>query len=77
MITSKGTVTAARDLAKVIRPNFNTLVGGSLASNVTIGEAIKQDIKNLLGLSYLVIIITMMILLRSFSGIFLRVYLVG
>jgi predicted RND superfamily exporter protein len=79
MITSKEIVTAARDLAKIIRPNFpnfDILVGGSLASNVTMGEAIKQDINNLLGLSYLVMIITMIILLRSFSGIFLTLMII-
>ena len=79
MMTSKEIVTAARDLAKIIRPNFpnfDILVGGSLASNVTMGEAIKQDINNLLGLSYLVMIITMIILLRSFSGIFLTLMII-
>jgi predicted RND superfamily exporter protein len=79
MITSKETVNAAWDLAKIIRPHFpsfDMLVGESLASNVTMGEAVEQDIKHLLGLSYVVMIITMMILLRSFSSIFLTLMVI-
>jgi predicted RND superfamily exporter protein len=57
-------------------PDFEILVGGSLTSNVTMGEAIKQDIENLLGLSYLVMIITMIILLRTFSGMLLTLTII-
>jgi predicted RND superfamily exporter protein len=79
MVTSKEVVRAARELAERIRPifpNFDILVGGSLTSNVTMGEAIEQDIKNLLGLSYLVMIITMIILLRTFSGMLLTLMII-
>lgn len=79
MLTSKEVVHAARDLAERIRPdypNFEILVGGSLTSNVTMGEAIKQDIENLLGLSYLVMIIIMIILLRTFSGMLLTLTII-
>lgn len=79
MITSKEAVHAARALADRIRPDFpdfKILVGGSLTSNVTMGEAIKQDIENLLGLSYLVMIITMIILLRTFSGMLLTLTII-
>ncbi|CCK77225.1 conserved hypothetical protein [Oleispira antarctica RB-8] len=79
MVTSKEAVHAARELAERIRPNFpdfEVLVGGSLTSNVTMGEAIKQDIENLLGLSYLVMIITMIILLRTFSGMLLTLMII-
>jgi predicted RND superfamily exporter protein len=79
MVTSKEVVRAARELAERIRPifpDFDILVGGSLTSNVTMGEAIKQDIKNLLGLSYLVMIITMLILLRTFSGMLLTLMII-
>ncbi|MEH6447685.1 MAG: MMPL family transporter [Oleispira sp.] len=79
MVTSKEAVIAARKLAERIRPNypdFEILVGGSLTSNVTMGEAIKQDIQNLLGLSYLVMIITMIILLRTFSGMLLTLMII-
>jgi predicted RND superfamily exporter protein len=79
MVTSKEAVRAARELAERLRPNFSDfdiLVGGSLTSNVTMGEAIKQDIKNLLGLSYLVMIITMIILLRTFSGMLLTLMII-
>ncbi len=80
MVTSKEAVKAARELAERIRPDFpdfEILVGGSLTSNVTMGEAIKQDIKNLLGLSYLVMIITMIILLRTFSGMLLTLMIIS
>lgn len=79
MITSKEAVIAARALAERIRPSFpefEILVGGSLSSNVTMGEAIKQDIESLLGLSYLVMIITMVILLRTFSGMLLTLMII-
>jgi predicted RND superfamily exporter protein len=79
MVTSKEVVRAARELAERLRPNFSDfdiLVGGSLTSNVTMGEAIEQDIKNLLGLSYLVMIIIMIILLRTFSGMLLTLMII-
>jgi predicted RND superfamily exporter protein len=79
MVTSQETVRAARELAERLRPNFSDfdiLVGGSLASNVTMGEAIKQDIENLLGLSYLVMTIIMIILLRTFSGMLLTLMII-
>lgn len=79
MVTSKEAVSAARALAERIRPSypdFEILVGGSLTSNVTMGEAIKQDIQNLLGLSYLVMIIIMIVLLRTFSGMLLTLMII-
>jgi predicted RND superfamily exporter protein len=79
-ITSKKAVSAARALAEKVRPDFpefDILVGGSLTSNVTMGEAIKQDVENLLGLSYLVMIITMVILLRTFSGMLLTLMVIS
>jgi predicted RND superfamily exporter protein len=79
MVTSQETVRAARELAERLRPNFSDfdiLVGGSLASNVSMGEAIKQDIENLLGLSYLVMTIIMIILLRTFSGMLLTLMII-
>ena len=78
--TSKEAVSAARELAQKVRPGFpefDILVGGSLTSNVTMGEAIKQDVENLLGLSYLVMIITMIILLRTFSGMLLTLMIIS
>ena len=78
--TSKEAVSAARELAQKVRPEFpefDILVGGSLTSNVTMGEAIKQDVENLLGLSYLVMIITMIILLRTFSGMLLILMIIS
>ena len=79
-LTSKKAVSAARALAEKVRPDFpefEILVGGSLTSNVTMGEAIKQDVENLLGLSYLVMIITMIILLRTFSGMLLTLMVIS
>lgn len=79
MTTSKEAVHAARALAERIRPefpDFEILVGGSLTSNVTMGEAIKQDIENLLGLSYLVMVIIMILLLRTYSGMLLALTII-
>jgi len=78
--TSREVVISARALAENMRldyPEFDILVGGSLSSNVTMGEAIKQDIENLLGLSYLVMIIIMIILLRTFSGMLLTLMIIS
>ena len=73
-------VNAARALADELRPvypGFDILIGGSLASNVTMGEAIRQDIENLLGLSYLIMIIAMVVLLRTFSGMVLTLMIIS
>ena len=73
-------VNAARALADELRPVypwFDILIGGSLASNVTMGEAIRQDIENLLGLSYLIMIIAMVVLLRTFSGMVLTLMIIS
>ncbi|MCH2039773.1 MAG: MMPL family transporter [Saccharospirillaceae bacterium] len=73
-------VNAARALANILRPeypDFDIMIGGSLASNVTMGEAIKQDIENLLALSYLIMIIAMVILLRTFSGMILTLMIIS
>ena len=73
-------VDAARQLADSIRPNFpdfEIMLGGSLVSNVTMGEAIKQDVETLLGVSYLVMIIIMIILLRTFSGMLVTLLIIS
>lgn len=49
-------------------PQFEILLGGSVLSNITLGEAIGQDIRSLLLISYAVMIVLMVLLLRSFSG---------
>lgn len=73
-------VAAGRVLAEKLRPkypNIEILVGGSVTSNVTMGEAIAQDIETLLLLAYLVKIIIMLVLLRTFSGMLLTLLLIS
>jgi predicted RND superfamily exporter protein len=77
---SKVAVAAARELLEGIRPQypeFDIYLGGSLTSNVTMGEAIKQDVENLLGVSYLVMIIIMIVLLRTFSGMLVTLLIIS
>ena len=69
--TSIEAVEAARALADELRPQYpdiEIMLGGSLTSNVTMGEAIQQDIESLLLISYAVMILIMVSLLRSISG---------
>jgi predicted RND superfamily exporter protein len=76
---SKEAVAAARILADKLRPlypDFQILVGGSVTSNVTMGEAIEQDLQTLLLLAYLIKIIIMLALLRTFSGMLLTLLLI-
>jgi predicted RND superfamily exporter protein len=76
---SKEAVAAARNLADKLRPlypDFQILVGGSVTSNVTMGEAIEQDLQTLLLLAYLIKIIIMLALLRTFSGMLLTLLLI-
>ncbi len=64
-------VYAARALADEFRaryPDFRIMLSGSLVSNVTMGEAIHQDIQSLLLVSYLVMISIMLLTLRTLSG---------
>jgi len=78
--TSKEVVHATREMADRYRaefPEFEILVSGSLTSNVTMGEAISQDIQTLLGISYLVMIIIMVALLRTISGMFLTLIIIS
>ncbi|WP_370315502.1 RND family transporter [Thalassolituus sp.] len=77
---SKEAVAAARALLDRIRPDYPDYLielGGSATSNVTMGEAIQQDIESLLMLSYLVMLIIMLVLLRTISGVILISALIG
>lgn len=64
-------VSEARQRMAEIReryPHYQILLGGSLMSNITLGEAIGQDIKTLLIISYAVMITLMIVLLRSVTA---------
>ncbi|WP_430461967.1 efflux RND transporter permease subunit [Thalassolituus sp. LLYu03] len=67
-------VDAGRQLINRLRaqyPQFQLLLGGSMLSNITLGDAIGQDIRSLLIISYAVMISLMVLLLRSFMGMVL------
>ena len=49
-------------------PNTRIEVGGTTATDVALGEAVRRDVETLVGLSYLVIIIGLTLLLRHISG---------
>ena len=74
------TVKAARALANSLRqqyPDFSIEVAGSVTSNVTMGEAIKQDIESLLVISYVIMLAIMLLLLRTVTGMLLVTAVIG
>ena len=69
--TMRAIVAEARQRVAELRqqyPEFQILLGGSLLSNITLGEAIGQDLRSLLIISYAVMIALMIFLLRSVSA---------
>ena len=73
------TVSAARELREQFKqryPNVIINLGGSSAAGVTLGEAVAVDMGTLVLLSYLIIIITLMILLRSLRGMLATMILI-
>ena len=73
-------VDAARQLLQAIRsdyPEFLIELGGSATSNVTMGEAIGQDISSLLIISFAVMLVIMLVMLRTISGVVLVTALIG
>jgi predicted RND superfamily exporter protein len=73
-------VDAARQLLESTRPDYPGFLielGGSATSNVTMGEAIAQDISSLLVISFAVMLIIMLVMLRTISGVFLVTALIG
>lgn len=77
---SEQAVEAARQWLAPYRsayPGLRFDLGGSATSNVTMGEAIAQDISSLLIISFVVMLIIMLVLLRTFSGVMLVTALIG
>jgi len=73
-------VDAARVLLESIRPDYPDFLielGGSATSNVTMGEAIAQDISSLLVISFAVMLVIMLVMLRTLSGVILVTALIG
>jgi predicted RND superfamily exporter protein len=73
-------VEAARNMLQPLRadfPEFMIELGGSATSNVTMGEAIGQDIRSLLLISYAVMLVIMLFMLRTVSGVILVSALIG
>ena len=73
-------VHSARQFLDQVRPDypeFQIELSGSAASNVTMGEAISQDINSLLVISFSVMLVIMLVMLRTFSGVVLVTALIG
>lgn len=73
-------VDAARELLDSTRPDYPGFLielGGSATSNVTMGEAIGQDISSLLVISFAVMLVIMLVMLRTISGVVLVTALIG
>jgi uncharacterized protein len=59
---------ALRDEFVAANPDVTILVGGSSATNVTLTEAVEEDVSRLVTLSYGIILICLALLLRSVLG---------
>jgi predicted RND superfamily exporter protein len=73
------TVKAARKLLADMRttyPNATITIGGSATAGVVLGEAVGQDMEHLVGLSYGILVVGLLLLLRSFVGMLVTVLLV-
>jgi len=72
-------VIAARKLMREFQqryPDVDISLGGNTSAGVTLGEAVNQDLKTLVSLSYLIIVIGLMVLLRSLKGMLVTILLV-
>lgn len=72
-------VYAARELLKELRdkyPEANIRLGGGTTAGVVLGEAVQQDMQTLVGLSYGILILGLLLLLRSLRGMLVTVLLV-
>ena len=72
-------VSAARELREQFKqryPDVKINLGGSSTAGVTLGEAVAIDMSTLVLLSYLIIIITLMMLLRSLRGMLATMLLI-
>ena len=74
------TANAARELAANLEakyPNIQTYLTGVVIMNTTFQEAARDDVKSLVPAMFFVIFFTMLLLLRSFWGMFATVLLVS
>lgn len=66
----------ARDLSIDLRqryPGIEIRITGSAPANVSLGEAVEQDLRQLVILSYFIILIGLLIFFRSLTGTFITV----
>lgn len=72
-------VKAARTLLIRMRstyPNADITLGGNTTAGVVLGEAVGQDMEYLVGLSYGILIVGLLLLLRSLPGMLVTILLV-
>lgn len=72
-------VYAARKLLDEMRSRYPAAfiaLGGGTTAGVVLGEAVAQDMQNLVGLSYGILILGLLVLLRSLRGMLVTVLLV-
>ena len=73
-------VYAARRLVQSMRdkyPDANISLGGGTTAGVVLGEAVQQDMQSLVGMSYGILILGLLLLLRSLRGMLATVLLVS
>lgn len=69
----------ARSLLEKLKnkyPNIDIKITGSAPANVSIGEAVEQDLNDLVITSYIIIIVLLYILIRSFTGTFITLLVI-
>ena len=72
-------VHAARTLLDRLRsdyPETNIHLGGGTTAGVVLGEAVQQDMQTLVGMSYGILIVGLLLLMRSLRGMLVTVLLV-
>jgi predicted RND superfamily exporter protein len=58
-------------------PNATIYLTGSTAVNAAFGEAVERDITTFVGLSYIIILVGLVVLVRSFSGTLITLIMIG
>ena len=73
-------VYAARDLLAKMRakyPNAEITLGGATNAGTVLGEAVQQDMQNLVGTSYAILVLGLVLLLRSLRGMLVTVLVIS
>lgn len=74
---SEAVLAAARDLVAMLQAVDQILLAGSVTNSVTLGAAVESDIQRLVLLSFGIIVVLLLVLLRSLFATILVVLIIG